>query len=87
MLASNPRCVTDTHLMSTIVAANGNSSIVSPFGKFQFSKEHSGLKENDHIYFYHGTNHAFYTKQKNQFMLSWSYSIILGQPIQSWQLV
>ena len=51
MLASNPRCVTDTHLMSTIVAANGNSSIMSPFGKFQFSKEHSGLKEIHHTYF------------------------------------
>ena len=85
MLASNPRRVTDTHLMSPIVAANGNGSIVPPFGKFQFSKEHSGLKENDHTYFYHGTSHTFYTKQKNQFMLSWSCSIILCQPIQSWQ--
>ena len=85
MLAPKPRCVTDTHLTSTIVAANGNSSIMPLFGKFQFSEEHSGLKENDHTYFFHGTSHAVYTKQKNQFMLSWSSSIILCQPIQSWQ--
>ena len=58
MLASNPRCVTDTHLMSTIVAANGNGSIVPPFGKFQFSKEHSGLKEIHHTYFMEQNIHS-----------------------------
>ena len=51
MLASSTRHGTDAHLMSTIVAANGNGSIVPPFGKFQFSKKHSGLKENHHTYF------------------------------------
>ena len=51
--------------MSTIVAANGNSSILPPFGKFQFSKEHSGLKENHHTYF--KEQMTLYTKQKKQF--------------------
>ena len=66
MLASSMRHGTDAHLMSTIVAANGNGSIVPPFGKFQFSKKHSGLKEQPpHIF--HGANHMLYAKQKNQF--------------------
>ena len=52
--------------MSTIVAANGNGSIVPPFGKFQFSKEHSGLKEIHHTYFME-QKHTLYAKQRNQF--------------------
>ena len=65
MLASNLRHVTDTHLMSTIVAANGNGSIMPLFGKFQFSKKDSGLKENHHTYFMEQM--TLYAKQKNQF--------------------